>query len=483
MKMFIQTISVTILFLSFYNNCYGQKWIILSSEDFNKSINPHAYITSISKNTRTRDVEVNYFGFASESGIPFFANGTIKKDNSHKIPNHSIYCQVTELQWQKIQKLKEVWQDKQYFFGIIDCVSFVAEAAREINLEVPSINVFPANLIVFLIEKNKDRSLRGWNSMVDANLFVTIKANNKVEKVVSYSVSADNVTSSKDNNFKWYDWNSVPQSLKIAASQITCSPGNALIDNIRYYLKEGIEVKIAAIDLNSNGIAGIAFKIAGPCSESVLGCRFGIWEDGGTKTCELTLLKYGEPRPSENGIIDGKGEFDSLISNESIPDDKKRLLLKLFQYSKAKISSVTIPQQDISPTGGLTPEELGRLIFKAIKTNNQKLYNSCIHPHPSDDNREKIMLDLARIREEFEEQGITDWNLAAFSRVTFSLNPTFGERDGGVKNGEQVRRDFTIEFTYNNQEFLGRIEGATIVTFNKKYFVWNGGFSTSTQRM
>lgn len=61
---------------------------------------------------------------------------------------------------------------------------------------------------------------------------------------------------------------------------------------------------------------------------------------------------------------------------------------KLFTYIKPKREAT--PINDGQLIGGATSDGLGRLIFKAVKINDRKLYKALIHPHPFEDDVSKI---------------------------------------------------------------------------------------------
>lgn len=131
--------------------------------------------------------------------------------------------------------------------------------------------------------------------------------------------------------------------------------------------------------------------------------------------------------------------------------------------------------------GGSTPDELGRILLKALKTNNLKLWMSCTHPEG-----ESKAFNERRFREFrqwLEEDGVSDWNLVVFNRVTFERNTSLAS-DNGEVDGEQVRRRFAIEFTYKNGEFLGGLGHMTISTYKKgkKFLIWFPGKDTEMAR-
>lgn len=127
--------------------------------------------------------------------------------------------------------------------------------------------------------------------------------------------------------------------------------------------------------------------------------------------------------------------------------------------------------------GGSTPEELGKILLKALKTNNRELWINCIHP--TEDTYTKLsQRRFKEFRDWIEQDGVSNWDLVQFSRVTYD-KVGFGAKDNGIVNGEQVRRNFVIEFTYKNKEFLGGLGSMTIETYKKgNYFIFFPGKDT-----
>ena len=131
--------------------------------------------------------------------------------------------------------------------------------------------------------------------------------------------------------------------------------------------------------------------------------------------------------------------------------------------------------------GGSTPEDLGKLLLLALKTNNKVLWMRCVHPEQYSSFNAKR---FSQFRTWLEEDGVSDWNLVKFSRVTYTKDGPMGNYDGGVSGGEQFRRSFKIEFDYKNGEFIGGLGLMTIATYNKghKYFIWFPGKDTMLMR-
>lgn len=142
-------------------------------------------------------------------------------------------------------------------------------------------------------------------------------------------------------------------------------------------------------------------------------------------------------------------------------------------------------------TGGATPDVLGRLLLKAIKANDRKLWISCIHPIAG--SPENVAESFDRVRNRLEQEGVTDWNAIVFSRVTYSVEYPGWTHDKGVFQGgstpklqmfkgEQTRRLFKIEFTYRNNEFLGWIGDMPIMTYQHKNYLITSSAKAVLQR-
>lgn len=132
--------------------------------------------------------------------------------------------------------------------------------------------------------------------------------------------------------------------------------------------------------------------------------------------------------------------------------------------------------------GGSTPEELGKTILKALKTNNKDLWMNCLHPTATT-YRNLSERRFKEFREWLEEDGVSDWTSVNFSRVTYNKTGFIASNDNGEVNGEQVRRVFVIEFTYKNKEFLGGLGSMTIETYKGgNYFIFFPGKDTRLMR-
>lgn len=114
--------------------------------------------------------------------------------------------------------------------------------------------------------------------------------------------------------------------------------------------------------------------------------------------------------------------------------------------------------------GGNTPEELGKILLKALQNNDIDTWKRCIHPEREESNQQLIMKRFRDVIDRLEQHGLTDWSAVRFSRVMFERNDN---------NNRKVASAFTIEFTYK-QDFIGHIWFWSVATFQHQntYFIW-----------
>ena len=293
----------------------------------------------------------------------------------------------------------------------------------------------------------------------------------------TFTINPKDVTISSDKTFKWYKWEEAPDYIKTASKFIKTGETEILFDEINEYLNQKCEVQVALIDFNSDGIAGLSIYTSnGSWCCGTSGCTFRLYENGGLLTVGLGLTD--EIKPAKNGVTSSSGLFFPFKRNKFAAINNEEEIKKLFTYNKPKTEATPIALGQL--IGGATPEELGKLIFKAVKTNDKNLFIACIYPHENNQDFANVEKGFGMLREGFPEQGLSNWILMKFSRVTFVKNTGF-TNDGGTNKGEQVRRAFEIEFTYK-EDFVGTIGSMTIVTYKGKYFIYNGGGKASLHR-
>ncbi|MDQ8051555.1 MAG: hypothetical protein REI78_00950 [Pedobacter sp.] len=289
------------------------------------------------------------------------------------------------------------------------------------------------------------------------------------------AINPADVTIPANKKFKWYAIKKAPAAL-IAATKAIKVHGKSLWETIKEDY-EGCEVQLAAIDLNQNNVYGIAISAAGSLCCGSRGCTYDFYEDGGSLTCDLGT-DY-DVMPGNNGVIASTGKFFALHPLGNIDAAGKAKLAQLFKYSRTAVS--TQGNIKIYPGGGKTPDELGRILLTALKTNNKALWNQSIHPYDKKyEDFNKQAFD--KFRKKLEQSGVADWTQVKFSRVTYNTQTFSGTNDEGQVRGEQVYRNFTIEFTYKS-EFVGGIGKMTILSVLKnKYYIFFAGLDAGMIR-
>jgi hypothetical protein len=285
-------------------------------------------------------------------------------------------------------------------------------------------------------------------------------------------INPKDVTLPTDKKFKWYEWDKAPEDLRIAAEFIHVYKNKAtgkdemLTSFIEEDRKNNCTTKIAAIDLNNDGVCGLAIVSEGENCCGRLGCTYGFYENGGLLNTGKSVSD--EMVPAKNGVMGANQSFlFELIQTTGITVDKNEIT-KLFTYDKSKSVQAATPVIPSNLTGGINPEELGKLMLKALQTNNKNLWESCVHPtYESRDpkHRQTTIDEFNKIKDEFEAMGISDWTKTSFSRVTF-------ERcDQCAPPGEKWLRQLMVEFWYKGKEFLCVVGFTPVITYKGKYFV------------
>jgi hypothetical protein len=288
----------------------------------------------------------------------------------------------------------------------------------------------------------------------------------------TFKIDPKYVTLSADKKFKWYKWEQAPKDFKNAARTITTKAGKSLLSVIdECYKYPDPNVEIAAVDLDGDGICGLAvfLQSSGWCGTA--GCHFELYDNGGMTTVDLG--SDIEVKPSKHGVVASTGRFFPLIANTQLSADghTQNKLTSLYTYDATKRSAAA-PKVGLL-VGGATPEELGKLVLKALKTNDKQLWSSCIHPnlekdYKVPDSRQFLIDNFRRLRNGLVEQGITQWGLVEFGRVTFrNYHPNDGT---GIKYASEIK----IEFTYKNKEYIGVILISSAKTYQGKYFLTSG---------
>jgi hypothetical protein len=299
-------------------------------------------------------------------------------------------------------------------------------------------------------------------------------ANNPVQPAgKTFTINPGDITQAGDKAFKWYEWPNAPEDLKTAAGYIVCYTNRqtnkpvTLLETINRYV-DGAKctLRIAAIDLNGNGIAGLAISASGMNCCGTAGCTYMAYEDGGISYQDISA--HGEADPA-NGGIKGDGSTNLFVNNQYFLNNYAAAdtARKLFHYDVSKLV-VNRPKRPAGQllTGANNAEELGKLIVKALKTNDKKLWMSLIHPDigytpPYD--VPGILDDYAkgfdRARNYFESKGLAHWERVTFSIVTFDYNSK-----GNIIN-------LHTEFYYEGKDFVGMLEYGEARKYQAKFML------------
>lgn len=282
-------------------------------------------------------------------------------------------------------------------------------------------------------------------------------------KKIDFRIDPKSVTLSSDKVFKWYNWNQAPEALKNAARYIhtykntSTNEDVTLADQIAGFLNDKADVQIAAVDLDGNGVSGLAVYAEGSVWCGTGGCHFGLYDNGGLSIVDLSTDR--DPLPAKSGVLSASKRFFPLRENTQISPDRAEMT-RLFSYEKSKIIP---PLPSGKLLGGTTPFELGRLLLKAFQTNDRQLWSSCIHPATSDEFKRALMMRFDEWRQDFTGSGVENWKLTTFSRAGFEAK---------TEGGEKIADSFAFEFYYNNREFIGTLMLCRASTYKgKNYFI------------
>lgn len=146
------------------------------------------------------------------------------------------------------------------------------------------------------------------------------------------SIDPNLITLSSHADFKWIEWNKVPQPVKENLKQIPYYQEGSYYDHILKMIKEDCSIKIAVTDLNNNGIYGVTIYCSGRYCCGSRGCSYDFLEDGGILTCDLGIDYEDMVSPSNNAVISSAGLRFPMKPNKDISSAKAEELKRLFRY-------------------------------------------------------------------------------------------------------------------------------------------------------
>ncbi|MCG2615085.1 hypothetical protein LZZ85_12370 [Terrimonas sp. NA20] len=203
--------------------------------------------------------------------------------------------------------------------------------------------------------------------------------------------------------------------------------------------------------------------------------------DAGIKeSYEVTTAEPGSKKGWAPASVKWAGNSSIEVEKEAIVSGKKGAAGKTslnFNNGKwvmAAAQQQPVPGATLVPSvtdrvmkGGKTPDELGRILLAAMKSNDVKTWYACI----MEGSLEEVTASFKKVREHFTTQGLSDWSKVQFSRVTYSKDSY---------NTDPERSIFTfynIEFTYE-KDFIGLLKGsvnsARIELIGGKYYLLRG---------
>lgn len=111
--------------------------------------------------------------------------------------------------------------------------------------------------------------------------------------------------------------------------------------------------------------------------------------------------------------------------------------------------------------GANSPEELAKILLQALKNNDKKMWMRHLIPGHTEG---EIRFD--QHRECLSQQGISNWSSVIFSRMTYSLRGgAYGKADPST-----TIPHVSMEFTYQNKEFFGRLFVGEFLKYEGKWF-------------
>lgn len=196
----------------------------------------------------------------------------------------------------------------------------------------------------------------------------------------------------------------------------------------------------------NKAVADAATEELKPAGKSWLTMQTGKWSLVNTKPPKKADKLEVMPSAEELPIYDGTQT--SIGKATVVPSASERIMV-----------------------GGTTPDELGKILITALKSNDKKVWYGCILNATMSQAQER----LETIRKHLVMDGLTNWSLLKFKRVTYSEV----SHNGKVKVGEY--RFFHVEFSYGT-EYLGRIECNLIRLHKGKYIVLNPFYGGGIKR-
>jgi hypothetical protein len=280
--------------------------------------------------------------------------------------------------------------------------------------------------------------------------------------------------------FTWTPWSNVSMADKAAMKKIMVpDPEGGYIGSLFQYItdqvKEGEKIQVARHDFFDKKEPGYIISIEYPNPRVGTIGRVEVYEDLGKlylfpPVNIINSLCAIRPASDNKGVIgeDGRQEF---LSNNSISFDRSYEKF-LTETKQIPAKSAPTANKNTGRLGANTAEELAILLLKCLKTNDKATFMRCQHPDDTVETDEVSSRKFDRHRENLTSNGITNWASVQYSRLTYPLRPTGGEK---VDPNQTIPMS-TVEFTYKNGEFIGGVHMGTFKFYEGKWLVWFSGY-------
>jgi len=172
----------------------------------------------------------------------------------------------------------------------------------------------------------------------------------------------------------------------------------------------------------------------------------------------LNTKRDADSRLSLSKLVNNTNFKESVSHNSNVIPDKNIIT--------PKPQDNPVPQKTTNSLGAANPEALGVLLLNALKNNDKTTWIRCIHPKQEQQFAKRIEDGFESIKRDLYDDGLTDWKQVQFSRVTYNRHND---------DNKIVLGDFTIEFRYKKDEYIGTVKFWSVATISKtseKYFVW-----------
>jgi len=181
---------------------------------------------------------------------------------------------------------------------------------------------------------------------------------------------------------------------------------------------------------------------------------------------ERKLNVAGEDKTSQDSLAADGSKNNEIIHDAVWVETENKKRIAQMEKQRADANKPTSGKKVFS--GCKTPDELGKKLVLAIKTNNKNMWYDCILSEP----RGRTDTCFEWVRQCLSAHGVSDWKLLTFSRITYSNTSTMGEKTYGF---------FSIEFDYGNK-FWGTFGSSNYALVYKDQFMLHHGYADCAVR-